>query len=171
MKRKNIVLALLAMGMVLTAGLGQTWAYFTTYVEVEGGYPVQLGGRSETHSEEDFSDWTKHVRITNGEGSAPVLVRARAFCGSLYTLNYSSPSGKWTYDSSDGFYYYSDIVNGGETTEELQIRIENVPEAETDPSAFNVIVVYESTPVRYDADGNPYGSWDEGKDSESSEGR
>lgn len=171
MKKKSIVLALLAMGMVLTAGLGQTWAYFTTYVEVEGGYPVQLGGRSETDIEEDFSNWTKHVRITNKEGSAPVLVRAKAFCGSLYTLDYSSPSGKWSLNPNDNFYYYSDILNGGETTEELQIKIGNVPEDAEDPSAFNVIVVYESTPVRYDAEGKPYGNWDGTNNSESSEGR
>lgn len=170
MKRNYMVLTLLAVGMILTAGIGQTWAYFTTYVEVEGGYPVQLGSRSETHIDEEFSNWTKHVRITNEEGSAPVYIRARAFCGSTYQLNYTSPSGKWAVNANDGFYYYSDILNGGETTEELLIKIENIPEDVTDPKAFNVVVVYESTPVRYDEAGNPYANWDEAKSSTSNEG-
>ena len=39
------------------------------------------------------------------------------------------------------------------------MRIENVPEDITDPTGFNVVVVYESTPVRYDEAGNPYADW------------
>lgn len=90
--------------------------------------------------------------------SEPVYIRVKAFCGSEYSLVFSDESGKWT-PGEDGYYYYSDIVNGGGTTDELLVKIENVPEDVTDADSFNVVVVYESTPVLYREDGTPYADW------------
>lgn len=168
MKKKNIVLMLLAVGMLLTTGIGHSWAYFTTYTRAQGGYSIHLGDRTEV--QEDFSAWTKHVSITNSADSQPVYIRARAFCGSSYELVYSSESGKWIYNNEDGYYYYQEIVRGGESTDELLVKITNVPEEITDPASFHVVVVYESTPVRYDEAGNPGADWNVILDSGSSEG-
>ena len=82
----------------------------------------------------------------------------KALNGSEYTLTYTDTSGKWT-PGSDGYYYYSDIVNGGEATGGLDIKIGNVPESVEDGSSFNIVVVYETTPVRYDENGKPYADW------------
>ena len=90
MKKRNFypqVLALTAAVTVASAGIGKAWSYFTTYAEAAGGYTIQLGDRTEIT--EDFTDWTKHVTITNEESSEPVYIRVRAFCGSQYTLVYS----------------------------------------------------------------------------------
>ena len=79
---------------------------------------------------------------------------------------YSDASGKWT-PGEDGYYYYADIVEGGQTTEPLDVKIENIPE---DAKDFNVIVIHESTPVQYDEDGKPYADWNIKLDSGEVEG-
>lgn len=156
MKKKTVFLTALAVILVLTAAIDSAWAYFTTYAEAKGGHALSLG--DETKVEEDFSSWTKHVSIQSDADSEPVYIRVKAFCGSEYKLVFSDKSGKWS-PGADGYYYYSDIVNGGEATAELQVKIENVPEDVTDAESFNVVVIYESTPVLYREDGTPYGDW------------
>ena len=162
--RKNILsavgiaAALLAAGMALTATAGRAWSYFTTYTSATGGYTVTLG--SETQIEEDYSDHTKHLTVSN-QGPMPVYVRARAFSGSRYTLSYSSEDGSWQ-AGSDGYYYYSQVLDApyaGEDgamvtpeTSELLIRI-GFPEDAEEGEDCNVVVIYESTPVQYGTDG------------------
>lgn len=158
MKRKNLILVALALVLVLGASMGSAWAYFTANAEAAGGYPIRLGGRTDIG--EDFSAWTKHITVSNEEGGQPVYVRAKAFSGSEYSLIYSDASGLWT-PGGDGYYYYGAILNGGETTDELLVKIAGVPEDADleDAESFNVVVVYESTPVQYDEAGNPYADW------------
>lgn len=154
MKKRNFypqVLALTAAVTVASAGIGKAWSYFTTYAEAAGGYTIQLGDRTEIT--EDFTDWTKHVTITNEESSEPVYIRVRAFCGSQYTLVYSGEG--WT-QGNDGYYYYNEMVNGGASTGKLDVRIENIPEDPEEMARFNVVVIYESTPVKYHEDGSAY---------------
>lgn len=155
MKRAKYLLAVLAVLTIMTAGIGKSWAYFTTYTEAEGGYTIRIGGR--TDITETFTEWTKHVSITN-EGSGPVFVRARAFYDSECTIEYSG--AKWNKGQDDDYYYYEDIVNSGESTDILDIKIKNIPEDAAEGDAFNVIVIYESTPVLYKEDGTPYAKWD-----------
>jgi hypothetical protein len=143
--------------LVLSTSIGKTWAYFTTYALAQGGYTIELGDRTELR--ESFSAWTKHVTIHSDEDSQPVYVRVRAFCGSAYDLIYSDSSGKWS-PNADGYYYYSSILSGGQDTDALDIRIDNVPTDLTEPEEFHVVVIYETTPVCYDQDGAPYGDWD-----------
>ena len=152
----NVCLLFLVAAMVLSAGVKEASAYFTTYVRAEGGYVIQSG--YETEIEEKFYDWTKEITIGSKSGSQPVYIRAKAFCGDEYELLYSDPYDKWT-QKSDGYWYYKDIVNGGEKTKPLLIKIEKVPEEVKDNTEFNVVVIYESTPVRYDKNGNPYEDW------------
>ena len=167
MKKRTTYLAALALVLVMSASIGSAWAYFTTHVTARGGYPLELG--NETSVNEEFDSWTKHVTVTSREDSGPVYIRVKAFAGSEYELRYLDESGKWT-PGADGYYYYSDIVNGGETTAVLDIRIDNVPQDLKEEAEFNVAVVYESTPVLYDEDGNPYADWSVTLDSGDAEG-
>ncbi len=167
MKRKNILLAALAFALVLTAAVGSAMAYFTTNAEAKGGCAIELGGK--TTVKEEFSNWTKHVSIQSEPDSEPVYLRVKAFCGSEYELIYSDGSGKWT-PGSDGYYYYSDIVNAGETASTLDIRIGQVPVEVRDADSFNVVVIYERTPVQYQEDGSPYADWSIQLDSGTAEG-
>lgn len=156
MKRAKYLLAILAAVTIMTAGIGKSWAYFTTYTEAEGGYTIRMGGS--TDITETFFNWEKKVSVTNN-GLEPVFVRAKVFYDSVYTISYET-GGKWEL-KDDGYYHYTDIVDSGESTEPpLIVKIENVPEEAAEGDAFNVIVIYESTPVLYREDGTPYDNWD-----------
>lgn len=156
MKKKNICLAAFAAVLILAGSAGSAWAYFTTYVEAQGTQTIMLGDQTAVE-EPDVSDWTKHVVVASKEGSQPVYVRVKAFSGSQYPLNYSG-SAKWT-PGAGGYYYYSDILNAGGKTEELLIKITGVPEEIKEAMELNVAVIYETTPVLYDENGDPYADW------------
>lgn len=172
-KRKEYltILTLAAFLMVAGAGIKETWAYFTTFSEAAGGYTIHLGDRTEFT--EEFSNQTKHVVITSDADSEPVYVRAKAFSGSNYPLTYSGEG--WTLGADD-YYYYSHILTGGASTEGLDIRIDgiSVDGEEAEKNYFNVVVIYESTPVRYHEDGSAYTiqetDWNELLDSGSTTG-
>lgn len=165
MKKRSIVIAVLAVVLVLGGNIGSALAYFTTYAKASGGYTIHLGAQTEI--EERVSNWTKHVTVTVEDGSEPVYVRVKAFAGSQYALTYSDENGNWTL-GDDGYYYYALPVSGGGSTEELLIQIGNVPEEDVD--SFHVAVVYETTPVLYDSNGAPYGDWTVTLDSGTTEG-
>lgn len=155
-KRFNIIMAALAAVLVLCMGAGTAMAYFTSYALTDGTYPVKIGEK--TRITEEFSAWTKHVCITADPESDPVYIRARAYHSDAYGIEYSDPENAWEY-RDDGFWYYKDILYAGGTTPELTVKIAGVPEDITDPLAFGVAVIYESTPVRYDDAGSPYADW------------
>lgn len=165
MRRRNSTLATfaasaLAVCMVLGSGIGTAWAYFTTNTDATGGHALSLASE-ETNIEEEFNfnDWTKRVVVTNTDTSGrPVYVRARAYSGSQYPLSYAGTTN-WT-AGEDGFWYYDGILEVGASTQgELLMKIEGVSAEITDPDAFNVVVIYETTPVQYDSQGNPYADW------------
>ena len=145
------ILSLAAAALVLTAGVsaGKAMAYFTTYAEASGSAVLNLGTTT-TIPDEEVKDWVKHVTIEN-TGEYECYVRARAYAGAEYNLDYIT--GDWR-DGGDGWYYYATPLQPGERTSELQIKIDKGNAAEE----FNVIVVQEHTPVRYNEDG-PYAQW------------
>lgn len=164
MKKKRLALILLALGLALTTAIPGALAYFTTTTDAQGGRVLRFG--SNTDITEEFGDWTKHVVISSQPVTQPAYVRARAF--SVYPLTYSGEG--WT-QSGDGWCYYAlPIANLGEgetqpagtvpATAALDIKI-TVPDLEegTVPEGFEVTVVYETSPVRYTASGEPYPSW------------
>ena len=95
--------------------------------------------------------------IENKIGSQPVYVRARAFGAPGYTLAYEGAG--WS-DGGDGWYYCEEALAGGAMTAALDVRILDVPPQPEEGEHFQVIVVYEATPVLYDAAGAPYADWD-----------
>ncbi len=157
-RRKLLILGAAALVLVLSTGIGTAWAYFSTYSEAEGGYRLHLARQREVEIEEEFSQWTKRISLKNEEGKSPVYVRAKVFAPTMQSVSYLNESGKWS-PGEDGYYYYSDVLKGGESTEELLARIGNVPGAPEEGESFNVVVVYESVPVNYRADGTPYAEW------------
>ena len=163
MKKKQSILVLLALVMILGAWITPALAYFTTYARAKGGYTVSL----ETHTEidESYSDWKKTITVRNTEGK-PVYVRARAFAGSDFTLSYS---GENWHDGGDGWWYYDAPLAEGESSAALTAAIGNIPEAD-EGVTFNVAVVYESTPVQYKADGTAYADWTMTLDRKEAEG-
>ena len=61
-------------------------------------------------------------------------------------------------------------MNGGEQTDELDIKLSNIPDSAVAGDSFTVVVVYETTPVLYNEDGTPYADWSVTLDSGTMEG-
>ena len=170
-KKKYLILSVVLVVLIMGAAIGSTMAYFTTYTHAVGGQPIKLG--HSTRFKEDFSSKTKHVVVTNEEGSAAVFVRAKAFSGSDYPLQYVGegwstelPAGSIS-DGKEGYYYYSAPLQGTagltedeRSTKPLDVSITFPEEAEEEDS-FSVVVIYESTLAKYDENGNAYADWSE----------
>ena len=175
MRKRNLILITLVLALILCASIQPTIAYFTSYARAKGGHKVTLGDT--TTITETFSSWTKKVTITNSAGSAPVFIRAKVLYEGPYTIAVSGTG--WT-GAQDGYYYYGSsasnltMLEGGQKTENpLCVKIEGVPSEKSsdgtsnpafqqlkDGESFSVVVVYESTPVRYHEDGTAYANWD-----------
>lgn len=140
--------ALALAGLVGISDVGSANAYFTTYCTAKGGYEVSWKHQEELH--EEYHDWNKLVTVSSKEGSVPVFVRVKAYSGSTYTLTYAGDD--WT-DGGDGYWYYETPLDGGKTTSGLNIAIGNIPTT-TEETNFNVVVIYETIPAIYNADGS-----------------
>lgn len=178
---RTALLTAAAVMLVLSAVMGSAWAYFTTYARAKGGYPIILG--HEENEKEAVREWEKELSVTITKDSAPVYVRARAFCAD-YELTYrgEDPTGEITYEGldesdketwkkrnpDDGWLYCTlpipcTISRGGtkETSyraPSLFVKINDVPKSEAEliqkGKEFNVIIVYETTELQYDDKGN-----------------
>ena len=153
MKRKNLLLLLLAAALILGMSVGAASAYFTANDAAKGGYVIRIG---HTPPIDEKVEDRKEVVITNEEGAATVFVRAKAFVGEKYRddLVYDGGSNWKKGESADFFYYYILPLEGGTATDALCISLSEVLPAGAKPGEkSNVIVVYESTPAIYTADG------------------
>lgn len=182
MKKRSIILTVLVFALIICATIQPTISYFTTYVRAKGGHQVSIGDT--TTISEKYSNFKKEVKITNKVGSEPVYIRAKVIFTDLNGKEIADIGGEgWTAKQGDGYYYYSSVnpttstitvngrsvnamtgltaLDGGETTSVLNVEFENLqPEKPEKGFGINVTVVYESTPVRYDTNGNPYADWD-----------
>lgn len=158
MRLQKVVPVLLAVALICLSKVEHANAYFTTYVTSIGGYTVRWGHHEKI--EESFNDWSKYVSISSQEGSVPVFVRVRAFCGADCKLEYTG--NDWT--RSGDYYYYNKPLMGGEKTTALRIAIVDIPDNPKEDDNFNVVVIYETVPAQYSADGvmlEPIGAdWD-----------
>lgn len=158
LKRRTTWLAAAALVLVLGLSVSGAMAYFTTFAKASGTMTIQVGTTTKT-KEPGFSQWTKHVQVEN-TGDVAAYVRVKAFAGDTYSLTYTpADTGAWTLNESDGYYYYSEILDPGKTTSELLIKISDIPEESKD--SFNVVVIQECTQVLYDENGDPYADWNQ----------
>lgn len=151
MKMSKKILAAAAIVLPLSIGAGSALAYFTANVEASGSASVEVG--MDTDIVETFDEWTKHITISSKPGSGAVWIRAKAFCGAEYELEYSG-IGWEKHTPDDGYYYYKNVLEPGGTANVLDVKITGVPEDVEEREDFNVVVIYERTPVEYDSAGN-----------------
>ena len=175
MRKRNLILIALVFALIICATIQPAIAYFTTYARAKGGHEVTLGDK--TTITEKVSNWTKGVTIANEEGSAPVFIRAKVLYEGKYTIAVSGAG--WTALQDDGYYYYGvnptqlTVLDENQSTSQLSVEIQGIPtkssaegadntafEQLKDGESFSVVVVYESTPVRYHEDGTAYANWD-----------
>lgn len=183
MKKRNLILIALVFALIICATIQPAMAYFTTYVRAKGGHTVTFGDT--TKITEEVKDWIKSVTISNLEGSYPVFIRAKVLYEGAFQFDVDGddwiedpqgqPTGYYYYCSSDGTLI---ILNEKESTTPLKVEILDVPpETTTDDNgnkipnpaferltegekSFSVVVVYESTPVRYDENNVAVANWD-----------
>lgn len=146
MKYKKYLIAAAALVMIAAASVGPAMAYFTDSHIATGTVKVNLGDSALTPNE-SVEDMVKTIQITNS-GDYDVYIRVKAIYGNTVTVT-KSAGDKWSL--SDGYYYYSDIVEAGGTTEALQLEI--TPPSDTSQESFNVIIAEEATRATYATDG------------------
>lgn len=181
--RTGAIAAIIAVvAIILTASVGATIAYFTAATTAKASIETSFSEKTSIQEVEkdDIVNWEMPFSVTNDADShREVYVRAKAFNGSKYDMTCSNPVGgaeNWVL-GDDGYYYYGSSIpatldgkaihrNGiilgvGQSTSTLTVRMTSVDSAGTAPvgEAFKVGVVYETTPVLYDANGNPYADW------------
>ena len=157
MKRKTIVLTVLAMVLVLGMSVGTAWSYFTESATVEGS--VTLRVEPSTTLSEENGPGTKTIRIRNTGQLTPVWVRARVFAAK--ELGANAEGANWSGQIED-WYQFGTPVEAGAQTDPLNVKftlkrgydaVDNQDGA-NDGDEQNIVVVYECVPVSYDADGN-----------------
>ena len=156
-KLKRAVLPVLAAVLVLGASAGSAGSYFTTYVTAQGGHELHL---RDVHVdvEDTVVGTTKSITVSN-TGEVPCYVRAKAIQASTndVPIDYSGSDVGW-FDGGDGYWYYSGIVEPGDTAPVLKAEIKlptssperPIPEGTT----FNVTVITECAKIFYDEAGN-----------------
>lgn len=155
MKLRRLFLIALVLLLAAAAALEPALAYFSTYARAQGGLTIALGEETEIY--ERLSRWTKHISVTSEPGSRPVFVRVKVFWGAACDVSFDG-GGSWT-EGADGYWYCSDILYEDAQTPELDIHIDNVP-ADAEPGdSFSVVVIYETTPALYEADGAARADW------------
>ena len=157
MNKRTIGLIAAALMLVATIGVGSALAYFTTYTTANGKKELSLEF-AETDLKEEMGDGVKKLTIKNAENAERCYVRLRALVGDDFKdrIKYLEPSEnkKWTV-ADDGYVYYKNILEPGEVATEIDVLF-NLDKL-TD--SFNIIIIQESTPVQYDAEGNAYADW------------
>lgn len=153
LKKPTICMGMAAAFLLGASAVSETMAYFTTHVAAEGGQVIELGATSTI--EEEVSNMTKHVVLTN-TGKQACFVRIKAFAGEDFLLEYLGEAEDWK-AGEDGYWYYQKVLQAGEKTQNLDIKI-HLPSQEYTKD-FNVIVIQETAPAVYDAEGNASADW------------
>lgn len=157
MKRRNIVLAVIAMVLVLGMSVGTAWSYFTDTTYAEGS--VTLSVEPTTTITEENGPGTKTIRIQNTSQLVPVWVRARVYAAK--ELGANAQGTNWSGQIED-WYEYGVPVDPSAQTEPLNVTFtlkraydaaQNRDGAH-DGDEQNIVVIYECVPVSYDASGN-----------------
>ena len=161
MKKRHLILAILAVILVLSVSIGPTIAYFTTYARGNGGYVIHLGHK--TVIEDDIEGSIKHVSIFNkadGDedvGKYPLFIRAKVFYGSDCIVTFQD-SANWT---PEGDYYYYELPiyaaltpDATSTTSTLYLKVDPNPDADIEVGdEIDVLVTYQSVPAVFDESG------------------
>jgi len=167
MKKRTLILAFLAVLLVLSSSIGSAIAYFTTYATARGGYVIHLGGKTEI--KERIVNNSKIISIRNNPekpedaGKYPVFVRVKAFADSDGVLDVSSnalypgnPDALWEQDGENCWRYRKAIYAGEETEPAFTIDVSSSRKLKPEETMIlDVIVVYESVPAVFKADGSP----------------
>lgn len=147
MNRRSVAFILTALLIVGTISLHSVLAYFSDYAAASGSKDITL--EWQTKLNEDVKDNNKHITIEN-VGETPVIVRVQVFANEELA---DITGTAWNHVGD--WWYYSKVLEAGQTipdSEELLVTVagpDDLPD-----SAFNIIVVHESSRVVYEDNSN-----------------
>lgn len=176
-KKKIYIYFLLAAMLILSAVIGVTIAYLMSRDDEKNDITV---GQNKTDIIEDFAApeklianteniYKKEIYVEN-TGNISCYVRARLDFSSSEIMNQSTLSPDdtnyysmenfrnnlnkdWTYNESDGYYYYTSILKAGDKTSAL---LKNVSTTYGDELKRYDIIVYTESVQIYGANGEKY---------------
>ena len=151
MKQKMLMIIAAAAITISCFAVQPTMAYFTASSSAEGMIELKLGDGKLDNIDEDVEAMVKKISISN-TGDYDIFVRAKAIFPDSCTVTMETSEG-WT-AGQDGYYYYSDVVAPGDSTEKLNLKIENEGAGD-----FNVVIVQEACKVIYEEDGTAKADW------------
>ena len=141
MKKKSILIVLaVLLVFIATAPIQESFAYFTAHDKASGEAVVDLTWSTEL--KEEIKDNEKHINILN-TGNTPVIVRVRVFAAEYA----KTTAGSGWSSNADGWWYYSEILQPGNSTSELLVSIVGDPGYD-----FEIVVVHESSRVVYEGE-------------------
>lgn len=159
MKKKSLLLVA-GIVLMLTIAIGGTIAYLVTNTDSitntfePGRVPITI--------EESFNGETKSDVYVTNTGNVPAYIRAKIIVTwknargevsgtPVKSSDYSITWGKgWTYNSTDGFYYYNDKVGAPGSTKNL---IESCTRSVTPPVGYDLSVEIIAESIQADGMG------------------
>ncbi len=157
MNKRIRLLAFVSLLLVVALSVESSLSYFYTYTEAKGQFNVSLNDESEIE-EPTPEIGIKHL-IIESTGKDPIFVRVHAFApkNEIYDLKKESMDAGWSFNSSDGFYYYDQKLDSGQS---IDILFDiDLPEDAKAGEEYNVVLVYEATPALYSPDRGWYADW------------
>lgn len=147
LSRKTII-AIVAMIMTLTASMGMTLAYFSDTDQAEGGAVLLLSGKTEIIETPEAGK--KTISIKNiSEDPVDMITRVKVVAP-VEEVEFDVGSG-WKKGSEGWWYYTTAIPKEGSTTP--LVASWTIP-ANSVIENYDVIVLHESSPAVYNADGS-----------------
>lgn len=138
-----IILMLFIMGSKVFAD------YWRNYFSAEGGI-LFTKIISNTELEEETYNLEKHIVVTAGLEGMGIFARVKVFAPADVTYIGEG----WSYNETDGYYYYELPLMPGESSKELVISIQQKEQVD-----FDVVVIQEATPIKYKDNGQEYANW------------
>lgn len=145
-KHKISIILLLTIFLIEIMSSG-VYAYFTTYTEAKGEYSIDLALPKCTVTKRKTNN-TTYAKINN-ISTVSCYVRMKICVPSNTKINVKSDNIKWY--EYNGYWYYSDMLKSGASTNELEIEVEGDK---------TLITIGECTEVAYnDVSKTTYGDW------------
>ncbi len=152
--KKQLLLVLSALVLCLSVSVGMTLAYFTDWTAASGEGKV-ADMKPDTELKEEIQNLDKVITVEN-TGTAEAFIRVKVFYPNpeLNNMEVTFESDEGWEEKDDGYWFYTKVLAGGETTSELKVNVTAHVKADGGTPDFQIIVVHENTPAVYDESGN-----------------
>ena len=160
---KKIYILAITIAFMISLIVGATYSYVYDNSIANGS--VNISVTTLANISERDSNNIKYVKVTssNDESNMPLYTRIKTITDDYSNIEFLNLTNtNWDY-RSDGYVYFKNILDPGDETTELEIKMNKLLETNLENNTnFNVTVIFETYPVIYDDSANPlpYYEWD-----------